>query len=340
GDHRDLMYSARRIQNRFSGFASSFALLSYAVVFVVAGAVEEPSSTTFFVFSVAYAQAMAALLVVVVTSVNAVPVVPLLEGLKPILEAVPEVSGALADPGELSGRVEVSGVTFSYLPDGAPVLDDVSLSVEPGEFVAIVGPSGSGKSTLVRLMLGFESPDSGAVLYDQQELAGLDVSAVRRQCGVVLQDSQLFAGDILSNIVGSGVYTSDDAWAAIEMVGLDEEVAAMPMGMFTVLSDGAGTLSGGQRQRIALARALVSRPRIVFLDEATSALDNLTQAQVMNSMRRMQATRIVVAHRLSTIRHADRIVVMQAGRVVETGTYDELIAADGVFKQLAERQLA
>lgn len=340
GDHRDRLFAARRIQNRFAGFAASFALLSYATVFLVAGTVAEPSSTTFFVFSVAYAQAMAALLVIVVTAVNAVAIVPMLEGLRPILEAVPEDTNDRSDPGELTGRIEVTSVTFGYQADSGPVLQDVSLRVEPGEFVAIVGQSGSGKSTLLRLMLGFESPDAGAVLYDEHDLAGLDVAAVRRQCGVVLQDSQLFAGDILSNVVGSGVYTADDAWEAIEMVGLDEEVAAMPMGMFTVIAEGAGTLSGGQRQRVALARALVARPRVVFLDEATSALDNVTQAQVMNSMRRMQATRVVVAHRLSTIRSADRIVVMEAGRVVEEGSYDALIAQGGAFKRLAERQLA
>jgi len=336
---RDATYGARRIQNRFSAFASAFALLSFAAVFLFAGQVFSISTSTFFIFTVAYGQAMAAVLLVVVTAVNAMPVVPLLEGMAPILQVAPEVSEARADPGELSGQIELTGVSFAYAP-GLPLsLDDVSLTVRPGEFVAIVGPSGAGKSTLIRLMLGFETPTTGAVLFDEQDLADLDVAAVRRQCGVVLQDSQLFAGDILSNVVGSGVYTADDAWEAIEMVGMDEEIADMPMGMFTVLSEGAGTLSGGQRQRIALARALVARPRMLFLDEATSALDNVAQQVVMESMRRMNATRVVVAHRLSTIQDADRIHVMRAGRVVETGDYEELMAADGVFRRLAERQL-
>lgn len=336
---RDATYGARRIQNRFTAFSSAFALLSFAVVFLFAGQVFTVSSSSFFIFVIAYSQAMAAVLLVVVTAMNAMPAVPLLEGMGPILEVAPEVSEALADPGELSGQVELSGVSFAYSEGGPTVLDDVSMSIRPGEFVAVVGPSGSGKSTLMRLMLGFEAPTSGAVLFDEQDLSDLDVAAVRRQCGVVLQDSQLFAGDILSNVVGSGVYTADDAWEAIEMVGMDEEIAEMPMGMFTVLSEGASTLSGGQRQRIALARALVARPRMLFLDEATSALDNVSQGVVMDSMRRMNATRVVVAHRLSTIQDADRIFVMRDGRIVESGDYEELMAADGVFRRLAERQL-
>ncbi len=341
GDHRDKMYAARRIQNRFAGFAASFALLSYAVVFFVAGTVVEPRPDD---------------------------VLRVLGGLRPgdgrharrrghhreRGGGGAAARGPGADPGRDPGGLRPEGGPGRAVRarSSSPASRSATATtarwssttsrcrVEPGEFVAIVGPSGSGKSTLLRLMLGFEAPSGGAVLYDEQDLGELDVSAVRRQCGVVLQDSQLFAGDILSNVVGSGLYTSDDAWAAIEMVGMDEEVASMPMGMFTVISDGAGTLSGGQRQRIALARALVARPRLVFLDEATSALDNLTQAQVMNSMRRMQATRVVIAHRLSTIQHADRIIVMQAGRIVEEGPYDELMTRDGVFKKLAERQLA
>jgi NHLM bacteriocin system ABC transporter ATP-binding protein len=337
--NRDAMFAARRIQNRFAALAASFALGSFAVVFFAAGQWFTVTQDTFFVFTLAYGQALAGALLVAVTAMNSMPIVPLLEGMSPILRAAPEVREALADPGELSGRIEVSGVSFAY-DGGAEVLDDVSLSIEPGEFVAIVGPSGSGKSTLMRLLLGFEQPGSGGILFDEQDLSDLDAAAVRRQCGVVMQDSQLFAGDILSNVVGSGVYTADDAWEAIEMVGMDADVAAMPMGMFTVLSEGAGTLSGGQRQRIAIARALVSKPRIIFLDEATSALDNVTQRQVIESMRRLNATRVVVAHRLSTIRDADRIIVMEAGRVAESGTYDELMDLGGTFRRLAERQLA
>jgi ABC-type bacteriocin/lantibiotic exporter with double-glycine peptidase domain len=220
------------------------------------------------------------------------------------------------------------------------VLDEVSLRAEAGEFVAVVGPSGSGKSTLLRLLLGFERPDSGAVLYDRQDLEDVDVGAVRRQCGVVLQDDRLLVGDLRTNIVGAGRYSEDEAWEAARQVGLADDVERMPMGMATYVGEGSGSLSGGQRQRVILARAMVSRPRILYLDEATSALDNRTQELVTESMRQLSATRIVIAHRLSTIRDADRILVMDAGRVVESGTYDELMQAGGLFRELAERQLA
>jgi ABC-type bacteriocin/lantibiotic exporter with double-glycine peptidase domain len=267
-------------------------------------------------------------------------VVPMLEKLNPILAADPEEHAGKADPGELSGKIAFSRVSFRYGEDGPLVLSDVDLSVEPGEFVAIVGPTGSGKSTILRLLLGFESPASGTVLYDGQDLSELDIGAVRRQCGVVLQHGALLAGDIKANIVGSTNHTLDDAWDAARMAGIAGDIAAMPMGMHTVLSEGTNTLSGGQRQRVMIARALVSRPRIVLFDEATSALDNPTQKVVAESTRQLNATRIVIAHRLSTITDADKIIVMDGGRIVQQGQYDQLMAdADGLFARLARRQM-
>jgi ABC-type bacteriocin/lantibiotic exporter with double-glycine peptidase domain len=233
--------------------------------------------------------------------------------------------------------LEIDDVHKSY--GHHEVLKGVTLNVERHEVVCLIGASGSGKSTLLRLLLGFETPSSGAVLFDEQDLGDLDVVSVRRQCGVVLQNGTLFQGDILTNIIGSGLYTYDDAWEAIKACAMEPDIDQMPMGLHTVLSEGASTLSGGQRQRLLIARAIVARPRILFLDEATSALDNRSQEIVTESLRKLNATRIVIAHRLTTIRDADRIIVMDAGRVVQMGTYDELMSQEGVFSMLARRQI-
>ena len=334
-------YTARTLQNRLTVFNAGYAILAPAFIFGYIGLVRDGdfSTATFLSFNVAFLLFLGATLQLTGTGITVLAIVPMFEQLKPILEAVPEVDSDKTDPGELSGEVEVSHVRFRYAEDAPLVLDDVSFVARPGEFVAIVGPSGCGKSTLLRLLLGFEAPESGAVLYDDQQLPDLDAGAVRRQCGVVLQQGQLFAGDILSNIVGSSLFTADDAWEAADMAGLREDIEAMPMGMNTILSEGASTLSGGQRQRLMIARALIARPRIVFFDEATSALDNRTQRIVTESMRRLHATRIVIAHRLSTIQDADRIVVMDRGRVVQHGTFEELMAQEGMFRNLAVRQI-
>jgi ABC-type bacteriocin/lantibiotic exporter with double-glycine peptidase domain len=251
---------------------------------------------------------------------------------------VPEVDAAKPDPGELMGRIEVDHLHFRYEEDGPLILHDVSFAAEPGEFVALVGPSGSGKSTTMRLLLGFEQPASGVLYFDGQDLASVDVSAVRSQIGVVLQDSRLTHGSIFDNIVGTAPLAIDDAWEAAEMAGIADDIRAMPMQMHTIVAEGGATFSGGQQQRLLIARALVRKPRIVFFDEATSALDNASQQLVSNSLDALHTTRIVVAHRLSTIRHADRICVMQNGRLVQMGTFDELVAKPGLFADLAARQ--
>ncbi|ODH02075.1 NHLP family bacteriocin export ABC transporter permease/ATPase subunit [Nostoc sp. KVJ20] len=259
---------------------------------------------------------------------------------QPILQAIPEVDLSKADPGKLVGKIIVDHIMFRYRSDGALTLDDVSISAEPGEFIALVGGSGSGKSTIFRLLLGFETPESGSIYYDGQDLSGLDVEAVRRQLGVVLQNGRLNAGSIFENIAGGANITFDEAWEAAKMSGFAEDVAAMPMEMHTVISEGGSNLSGGQRQRLLIARALVLKPRILLFDEATSALDNRTQAIVSESLEKMQVTRIVIAHRLSTIRNAHRIYVLQAGRVVQQGSFTELAAVEGLFAQLMARQMA
>jgi ATP-binding cassette subfamily C protein len=232
----------------------------------------------------------------------------------------------------------VSRVTFRYRPDQPPVLRNVSLKVKAGEFVAIVGESGCGKSTLLRILLGFEQPESGAVYYDRQDLNGLNVAAVRRQIGIVLQSGRLMAASLLSNIIGTLPLGPDQAWDAARLAGLEEDIKDMPIGMHTMLSEGGGGISGGQRQRVLIARAIANRPRVIFFDEATSALDNRSQALISESVDRLKATRVVIAHRLSTIRNANRILVMQNGDFTQSGTYDELINEPGLFAELARRQ--
>jgi len=294
----------------------------------------------FVAFNAAFGAFLASGIALNSTLIGSLNIIPMMERARPILEASLEAPEARPDPGELTGHIEVSHVSFRHHTDGPAILSDVSVHARPGEFVALVGPSGAGKSTLLRLLLGFDSPESGAIYFDEQDLATVDLTAVRAQMGVVLQSSRLLAGDVFQNIVGSSPLTIADAWAAAEMAGLDDDLHEMPMGMHTVVSEGGSTLSGGQRQRLLIARALVRNPRIILFDEATSALDNRTQEIVSESLENLNATRIVIAHRLSTVRNADRIYVLEAGKVVQHGTYDELSQVPGLFATMVARQLA
>jgi NHLM bacteriocin system ABC transporter ATP-binding protein len=257
-----------------------------------------------------------------------------------ILDAEPEVEPGKTHPGRLQGRVVFDHVGFRYRKDGPLTLDDVSIRADPGECIALVGPSGSGKSTILNLLLRFETPLAGAIYLDGQDLGSLDIAAVRRQLGVVSQDSRLMSESIFENIICGGLATMDDAWEAARHAGLAEDIENMPMGMHTIISEGGSNISGGQRQRMLIARALIRKPAILIFDEATSALDNRTQAIVTESLHRLKATRIVVAHRLSTVRHADRIYVIDQGRVVQQGSFDELVSQPGMFAHLMRRQMA
>jgi ATP-binding cassette subfamily C protein len=338
---RKLAHDTRTIANVLAVFNAAYPILTLMVIFAMIAAMGKSrlSTGSFLAFNAAFSQFLLAGLQVSSVLLSALNIVPMYERIRPILQTRPEVDQAKSDPGELTGEVEVNHVTFRYDEGGPLVLRDVSLHIRPGEFVALVGPSGSGKSTLLRLLLGFEAPESGAIYYDGQELAGLDIRAVRKQLGVVLQSGKLMAGDILTNIIGASLLTVDDAWEAARLAGLDKDIEQMPMGMYTVISEGGGTLSGGQRQRLLIARAIVTKPRIIFFDEATSALDNTTQAVVSQSLERLRATRVVIAHRLSTIIKADRVFVLEAGRVVQSGSYAELVKQPGLFADLVKRQL-
>jgi NHLM bacteriocin system ABC transporter ATP-binding protein len=340
-EQKKIGFRARRIAYSVAVFNSAFSVLSLLVIFVTIAFWPNPQfgTGTFLSFNAAFGQFLAAVLAMAGAVTSSVAVVPLYERARPILTTLPEVEGTKTDPGPLKGEIEVQRVSFRYRPDGPLVLHEVDLRVGRGQFVALVGASGAGKSTLYRMLLGFETPSSGSVFYDGRDLASLDLRAVRRQIGVVLQNGKLLWGSIYQNIVGAAPLTLDDAWAAAEAVGLADDIRAMPMGMQTFVAEGAATFSGGQRQRLMLARAIVGKPRIILLDEATSALDNQTQAVVTESLARLDISRVVIAHRLSTILKADRIYVIDAGRVVESGTYDELMAKAGAFAALAKRQI-
>jgi ABC-type bacteriocin/lantibiotic exporter with double-glycine peptidase domain len=260
--------------------------------------------------------------------------------IKPVLETAPEGFGQGIAPGRISGGITFTDIDFRYLPGSKPVLDGVSFTVNPGEHVAIVGPSGCGKTTLMRILLGLEEPESGVISVDGLDMASLDRPSIRRQIGSVLQSSKLLPGTIFANVdMGRGL-TRDEVWQALASASVAVDVAAMGLGLDTPVVDGSGSVSGGQRQRILLARALAFDPRMLVLDEATSALDNVTQGVIVEFLDTLRLTRIVVAHRLSTIRGADRIIVLVDGKVAQMGTYEELTSTPGHFKELAERQLA
>lgn len=342
-DQRQHTVRAARIGNGIQTLSAILPIVASLLFFYLVGSGSDDdrlSVGSFVAFNAAFGGFHGALLGLVSAVSSSMSAVPIYENMKPLLEAQPEIDPERRPAPVLDGAIHVSDVSFRYDPDGPLILDDVSLTVAPGEFVAFVGPSGSGKSTLFRLLLGFETPEQGSVGYDGLDLSGLDLKTVRRQIGVVLQRGAILPGSIFENIVGAAPLSQDQAWEAARMAGFDEDIEHMPMGMHTVLTGGGGTLSGGQRQRLMIARAVVRRPRILLMDEATSALDNRTQAIVSHSLTHLSATRIVIAHRLSTVISADRIFVVSAGRIVQSGTYNALMEVDGPFRDLASRQIA
>lgn len=297
------------------------------------------SVADYYAFTAAFAMVSGAFSSLVGIGLQASSIRPVLEQIKPIMETLPEVAEDKTVVTNVSGGIEMSHISFRYSESMPLVLDDLSLKIHPGQYVAIVGKTGCGKSTLVRLLMGFESPQKGAIYYDGKNINALDLKSLRKKLGVVMQNGKLFQGDIFSNITISAPWlTLDQAWEAAELADIADDIRAMPMGMHTIISEGSGGISGGQKQRLMIARAIAPNPKILIFDEATSALDNITQKKVSQALDGLKCTRIVIAHRLSTIRHCDRIIVLDGGKIVEDGSYDELLARGGMFTELVSRQ--
>jgi ATP-binding cassette subfamily C protein len=343
-------YRERRVFNRSSAYLANFetVVMSFlqpaatVLVLLVAWQLAQSprggiSTGTFVAFHAALFSLLGGVQSIIGTALDLLHLKPLWERAQPLLETLPETGGERALRHAPRGAIRLEGVKFAY-PGGEDVLHGIDLAIRPGEYVALVGPSGSGKSTLIRLLLGFEEPREGRILYDERDLAALNLAQLRKRIGTVLQGGRLWAGDLYTNIVGAANLPVEAAWDAARAAGLADDIEAMPMGMYTMVSEGLSTLSGGQRQRVLIARALVARPAILLLDEATSALDNVSQRVVLDALEGLSATRIVVAHRLSTVRGADRIMVLDRGRVVQEGTFPELAAKPGLFAEMLARQ--
>ncbi len=324
---------------RISTVISTAVSLIGTMILYYAAVKSGVSVAHYYAFNTAYAVVSGAFMSLAGIATSVAVIKPTLDMVKPILEAVPEIDESKKMVTQLNGGIELNNVSFRYQEDMPMILDNLSLKIRPGQYVAIVGKTGCGKSTLMRILLGFEHPQKGAVYYDGHDLKTLDPKSLRRRIGTVMQDGKLFMGDVFSNIVITAPWlTMDDAWEAAEIAGIAEDIRRMPMGMHTLVMEGQGGISGGQRQRLMIARAVAPKPKILMFDEATSALDNLTQKQVSEALDRMKCTRLVIAHRLSTIRQCDRIIVLDGGHIIEDGTYEELIAKNGFFADLVARQ--
>ena len=293
----------------------------------------------YYAFQSAYGMVSGAFMTLAGIVTTVADIKPTLEMAKPILEAEPEVTEGKQIVSKINGAIEMDNVSFRYDENMPLVIDDMSIKIKPGQYIAIVGKTGCGKSTIIRLLLGFEKPLKGSIYYDGKDINSLDLRSLRKKIGCVMQSGKLFQGDIYSNIaINAPGLTLEDAWKSAEIAGIADDIRRMPMGMHTLISEGGGGISGGQKQRLMIARAIAAKPKILIFDEATSALDNITQKKISESLDSLNCTRIVIAHRLSTIKHCDRIVYLENGKFIEDGTYDELIALNGKFAELVDRQ--
>ena len=334
----ELTYNTPMFLRANAAISTGISLFSTIILYYLA-VKSGLNPSTYFAFTAAYGSLMGAFTALAGTAMSAAQIQPILEMAEPFLKTVPETQENKEIVTNINGGLELSHVSFRYDDDSPYILNDLSLKIKPGEYVAIVGRTGCGKSTLMRLLLGFEKPEKGAIYYDGKDIESLDLGSLRRKIGTVMQQSGLFQGDIYSNIVLTAPSLSvDEAWDAAEKAGIADDIRSMPMGMYTLVSEGGGGISGGQKQRLMIARAIAPKPKLLFFDEATSALDNKTQKQVSEALDAMGCTRVVIAHRLSTIRHCDRILVLDGGTIVEDGSYDELIEKGGFFADLVARQ--
>lgn len=334
----ELSYNPPLFIKANSAIASAISLAGTILIYYIA-IKTKVSPPDYMAFNSAFGSLTGAFAALTGVALSVAQIKPILEMAEPILKTEPESSENKKMVTSLKGNIELSNVYFRYNETMPYIVNGMSLKIKAGEYIAIVGTTGCGKSTLLRLLLGFETPERGAVYFDGKDISKLDLRSLRRRIGVVTQNGNLFQGDIYSNIVISAPQLGiDDAWEAAEIAGIADDIRAMPMGMQTIISEGQGGISGGQKQRLMIARAIAPKPKILMLDEATSALDNKTQKQVSDALDKLKCTRIVIAHRLSTIKNCDRILVLDKGNIMEDGTYDELIEKNGLFAELVARQ--
>lgn len=330
----------KKLQIFSNNYIRTMAIISSIVIFYMAYHTGTLTTGGFVAFNSAFMSFQMMLAALSGTTLSLSIAYSLLKNIRPVLEEVPEITKEKHHPGELKGTIEFNNCSFSYENSAKVVIKDLNLHIEDGEYVAIVGASGSGKSTLMRLILGFEKPTAGKIYVGGKDLEQYELSEIRQQMGVVLQNSKLLSGDIFMNIAGNSYnITEEQVWDVCEKAGIKEDIEALPMGLNTFINDSTSTLSGGQKQRLLIARALLKNPKILLFDEATSALDNYTQNIVTQTLKQLKSTRLIIAHRLSTVRECDKIFVLDQGKVVESGSYDLLMERKSAFYNLVKRQI-